>query len=153
TRRQWLGAAGAALIPQFSHANAPATRVAVAKCNDYGSSLTPALSRMFDQLGGLERLVKGKTVVVKVNLTGSPTYRLGSTPLEVSHYTHPAVIGATAHLMGRAGARRIRVVESPWSTADPIEEYILQANWEPRDILRAAPSVEFVNTNWGGPKK
>jgi uncharacterized protein (DUF362 family) len=153
TRRQWLGAAGAALVPQFSRANVPATRVTVAKCADYGPSLTPALSRMFDQLGGLARLVKGKTVVMKVNLTGSPTYRLGYTPLEISHYTHPAVIGATAHLLGRAGARRIRVVESPWSTADPIEEYILQANWEPRDILRAAPSVEFVNTNWGGPKK
>ena len=55
--------------------------------------------------------------------------------------------------MGRAGARRIRILESPWSTADPIEEYILQANWEPRDILNAAPNVEFENTNWLGNAK
>src|ERR671939_246645 len=58
-----------------------------------------------------------------------------------------------AHLMGRAGARRIRILESPWSTADPIEEYILQANWEPRDILNAAPRVEFENTNFLGNAK
>jgi uncharacterized protein (DUF362 family) len=108
---------------------------------------------MFDQLGGLERLVKNKTVAMKVNLTGSPTLRLGYLPLEDTHYTHPRVIGATVHLMGRAGARRIRILESPWSTADPIEEYILQANWEPRDILNAASRVEFENTNWLGQGK
>ena len=107
----------------------------------------PALQKMFDQLGGLERIVKNKTVAIKVNLTGSPTLRLGYLPLEDTHYTHPHVIAATVHLMGRAGARRIRILESPWSTADPIEEYILQANWEPRDILTAAPNVEFENTN------
>jgi uncharacterized protein (DUF362 family) len=152
TRRDVLAAAGAVLIPGRSQANAPGSRVAVAQCPDYGASLVPALNRMFDQLGGLARLVKGKTVAIKVNLTGSPTYRLGYAPLEATHYTHPAVIGATVHLMGRAGARRIRIVESPWSTAGPIEEYVLQANWEPLDILRAASGVEFVNTNWGGPK-
>ena len=55
--------------------------------------------------------------------------------------------------MGKAGARRIRILESPWSTADPVEEYILQANWEPRDILGAAPNVEFENTNYLGKAK
>ncbi|MBI4903050.1 MAG: DUF362 domain-containing protein [Acidobacteria bacterium] len=151
TRRAMLAVAGAALIPGRAVA-APGSRVAVAQCPDYGRSLMPALSRMFDQLGGLEKLVRGKTVAMKVNLTGSPTYRLGYVALESTHYTHPAVIGVTAHLMGRAGARRIRILESPWSTAGPIEEYVLQANWEPDEILKAAPKVEFVNTNWGGPK-
>lgn len=45
--------------------------------------------------------------------------------------------------------RRIRILESPWATADPVEEYLLQANWEPRDILAAGP-VEFENTNYLG---
>jgi len=63
------------------------------------------------------------------------------------------VIAAAAHLMAQAGARRIRVLESPWSTADPVEEYLLCANWEPRDILRAAPNVEFENTNYLGTGK
>jgi len=111
------------------------------------------MQKMFDQLGGLERLVKGKTVACKINLTGSPTYRLGYLPLEDTHYTHPQVIAAAAHLMSKAGARRIRILESPWSTADPVEEYLLRANWEPHDILGAAPNVEFENTNYVGRAK
>jgi uncharacterized protein (DUF362 family) len=132
-------------------AAAPSKPVAVSRCKTYDSNeLLPTMQKMFDQLGGLGRLVNGKTVAIKINLTGSPTYRLGFLPLEDTHYTHPAVIAAAVHLMGKAGARRIRVLESPWSTADPVEEYIMQANWEPRDILGAAPNVEFENTDYLG---
>ncbi len=109
-----------------------------------------ALDRMFDQIGGLSRIVKGKTVGVKINLTGALTYRLGCRPLGETHYTHPQVIAAATHLMGKAGARRNRILESPWSSADPLDEYMLLANWEPRDILNAAPNVEFENTNYLG---
>jgi uncharacterized protein (DUF362 family) len=154
TRRQFLAGTAAlcASRPALfgTPTPAPTAPVAVAKCPSYGAELVPALQKMFDQLGGLDRIVKNKTVAIKVNLTGSPTLRLGYLPLEDTHYTHPRVIGAAVHLMGRAGARRIRILESPWSTADPIEEYILQANWEPRDIVNGAPKVEFENTNWLG---
>ena len=54
--------------------------------------------------------------------------------------------------MGRAGARRIRILESP-SGADPLEENLLLAGWEPLDILNAAPRVEFENTNYLGRAK
>lgn len=150
TRRQLIGTAAAPFLASAAQTN---TRVAIAKCNSYGAPLTPALSGLFDQLGGLEGLVKNKTVAIKVNLTGSPTYRLGYAPAGASHYTNPAVIGATIHLMGRAGAKRIRILESPWSTAEPLEEVMLQAGWEPRELLRAAPLVEFENTNWLGNAK
>jgi uncharacterized protein (DUF362 family) len=63
------------------------------------------------------------------------------------------VIGAAVQLLDKAGARRIRLLESPWSTADPVEEYVLRANWEPGDLLRAAPNVEFENTNFLGKAK
>jgi uncharacterized protein (DUF362 family) len=108
---------------------------------------------MFDQIGGLGRIVKGKTVAIKLNLTGSPGYRLGHLPLGDTHYTNPQVIAATVHLMGRAGARSIRLLESPWSTADPVEEYLFQANWDPLEILSAAQRVEFENTNYLGKGK
>lgn len=158
TRRKWLQgaagfAAGAYLAgPRLARAAAaPASRVSVARCQTYEpAELLPTMQKMFDQLGGLERLVKGKTVAIKINLTGAPTYRIGRLPLEDTHYTHPHVIAAAVHLMGAAGATRIRVLESPWSTADPVEEYILRANWEPRDILNAAANVEFENTNYLG---
>jgi hypothetical protein len=63
------------------------------------------------------------------------------------------VIATAVRLMAQAGARRIRVLESPWSTAEPVEEYVLRANWEPRDILGAGPDVEFENTNYLGRAK
>jgi uncharacterized protein (DUF362 family) len=158
TRRKWLSNAAAAVSGAYlagsklgRAAAAPATPVAVARCKTYEpSELLPTMQKMFDQLGGLGRLVKGKTVAIKINLTGAPTYRIGHLPLEDTHYTHPHVIAAAVHLMGAAGATRIRILESPWSTADPVEEYILRANWEPRDILNAARNVEFENTNYLG---
>jgi len=160
TRREWLAKTAAAVsggyrasASKLLAAKAPATSVAVARCKDYGPELLPTLGRMFDQIGGLGRLVKGKTVAIKINLTGAPTYRVGYLRLEDTHYTHPRVIAATVHLMSQAGARRIRLLESPWSTADPVEEYMLQANWEPRDILSAGANVEFENTNYLGKAK
>jgi uncharacterized protein (DUF362 family) len=154
TRREWLQAAAAAAAVPLARAAAPTSPVAVAQCRTYNpTELVPTMSRLFDQLGGLGRLVAGKTVGIKVNLTGAPTYRVGHLPLEDTHYTHPNVIAAAAQLLAKAGARRIRILESPWATAAPVEEYILQANWEPRDILGAAPNVEFENTNYLGKAK
>ena len=161
TRRELLGRTSAVLSGAYlagtsltRAAAAPAGPVSVARCKTYDpNELLPIMRTMFDQLGGLGRLVKGKTVAIKINLTGAPSYRLGYLPLGDTHYTHPHVIAAAVHLMGEAGAHRIRLLESPWSTADPVEEYLLQANWEPRDILGAASNVEFENTNYLGNAK
>jgi uncharacterized protein (DUF362 family) len=158
TRREWLlktvsGIAGISVAGPTAvrSATAPAWPVAVGKCSGYATDeLLPALEKMFDQIGGLGRIVKGKTVAVKINLTGAPTYRLGHLPLGDTHYANPHVIAAATYLMAKAGARRIRVLESPWSSADGLEETMLQANWAPGDILNAAPNVEFENTNFLG---
>jgi uncharacterized protein (DUF362 family) len=98
-------------------------------------------------------LVQGKTVAIKINMTGATDYRVGRLSLAETHYTHPAVIGAAVSLFAKAGAKRIRVLESPWSTTDPLEEVLLQAGLEPDDILKAAPNVEFENTNYLGKGK
>jgi uncharacterized protein (DUF362 family) len=138
----------------FAAPAAPVAPVALAKCKTYSpAELISTLDRMFDQLGGLTRIVRGKTVAVKINLTGSPTYRVGYLPLGDTHYTSPHVIAAAVHLMGRAGARRIRILESPWSSAYPLQETLLQADCDPRDIESAAPHVEFENTNFLGQGK
>ncbi|MFB3825359.1 MAG: DUF362 domain-containing protein [Bryobacteraceae bacterium] len=126
---------------------APVAPVALARCRSYGDDVAAALSTMFDQLGGLSRLVKGRTVTVKLNLTGSPGQRFQGKPVGVTHYVHPKVVGAAAHLMGRAGARRIRLVESAWATSGPLEEYLLDAGWNVRALSAAASGVEFENTN------
>src|SRR5664280_3648073 len=103
TRRDLLAsttlAAGALLLPRRALASvAPAAPVALARCLSYGAELLPALAKMFDQLGGLGRLVKGKTVAIKVNLTGNPDARLGYTPIGCTTWTHPALIASTVHL-------------------------------------------------------
>jgi uncharacterized protein (DUF362 family) len=121
--------------------------VAVARCPSYNEDLAAALKTMFDQIGGLERLVRNKTVTIKLNLTGSPGLRFEGQALGVTHYTHPKTAAAMAHLLGRAGARRIRFVESCWATAGPLEEYMLDSGWNVRSLQSAAPNVEFENTN------
>jgi uncharacterized protein (DUF362 family) len=153
TRRQLL-IGGAAVIGagyagrSFGFAEtAPAGKVAIGRCKEYGAEMVPALSRMFDQLGGLEGLVKGKTVGIKINMVGEIYYRLGHLPPEDTYWTNPHLIGAVVHLMGRAGARRVRILEGCWASPEPLEEYWLRANWEPREVLSAAPRVEFENIN------
>jgi uncharacterized protein (DUF362 family) len=141
---------GASRVVPFAGA-APTATVAVAKCDAYApNDLVAALDRMFDQLGGLGRLVKGRTVAIKLNLTGPPNVRLGTHPAGEAHWVHPRVIGAVVHLMDRAGARRIRLLESGYCTAIPLEEYMYQAGWDARELARAGQRVEFENTNWLG---
>lgn len=148
TRREALAAfAGAALA---SGAEVPAAPVAIAKATAYDTQLDGIVEKLFDQLGGLGRLVKGKTVTIKLNLTGSPALRFQGKPLGVTHYVHPRVVGAVVHAMGRAGARRIRLVESCWATGGPMEEFLLDAGWPVRALANAAPGVEFENTNNAG---
>src|SRR5690349_10232586 len=124
TRRELFAASGAALLaPRWSSADTtPATKpVAIAKCATYSDAeVLSKLKTMFDQLGGLGRIVRGKTVTVKLKLTGSPGQRFEGRPLGTTHYTHPAVIMATANLMGEAGATRIRFVESAWALSGPL---------------------------------
>jgi len=133
--------------------SAPTAPVAVARCPNYDSGTLPALERMFDQLGGLERLVSGKTVAVKLNLTGAPEARLGTAPAALTSWVHPQVIAATVHLLGKAGARRIRLIEGAAETPDPLEQFMRRAGWNPDEFVHAAGGVEFENTNHLGSGK
>ena len=145
TRRELLALLGAppALFPK----EAPTAPVSIARAASYDEDLAAILTTMFDQLGGLGRIARGKTVTIKLNLTGSPALRFQGRPLGVTHYTHPRLAGAVAHLLGRAGARRIRFVESCWATGGPMEEYLLDSGWNVRALLATAPNVELENTN------
>src|SRR5271157_4524835 len=67
----------------------PASRVAVGTCHEYGPEVVGVLGNMFDQLGGLEGLVRGKTVAIKLNMTGLANTRLGYLPPGITHWVHP----------------------------------------------------------------
>ncbi len=146
TRREWL--AMIAATPLLKGAGeAPAAPVAIGKCVSYDEDVTAKLGTLFDQLGGIQNLVRNKTVTVKVNMTGSPGIRFQGKAPALTHYTHPKVLGAAAYLMAKAGARRVRFVESAWGTGGPLEEVMLDSGWNVRSLQSAAPVVEFENTN------
>ncbi|MCG6923773.1 MAG: DUF362 domain-containing protein [Acidobacteria bacterium] len=156
TRREFLAGSTAVLglglgrlVPLAGAA--PAATVSVAKCDSYSSAeLVRSLDRMFDQLGGLGRLVKGRTVAIKLNMTGVGGFRLGTARQGETYWVHPRVIGAVVHLLDRAGARRVRLLESAYATAMPLEEFMYKSGWEASDLARAGRRVEFENTNWLG---
>lgn len=156
-RRDFLAgfsaAALGAAVPRIARAALPTAPVAVAKCRSYGPELITTLEKMFDQIGGLGRLVKNKTVAVKINMTGDTWQRLGFHPAGATHFTHPQTIGATVHLLGKAGARRIRILEGPIAWGDTLEEAMYNTGWDVNSFATAAPRVEFVNTNVPYPGK
>ena len=158
TRREWIAtisAASAASAAPLLHAApaGPVAPVAIARCATYEEDVTAKMAAMFDQLGGLEKLVRNKTVTIKVNMTGPPGQRFQGLALGLTHYVHPKVVGATVHLLGLAGAKRIRLAESAWATAGPLEDVILDAGWNVRALQSAAAGVEFENTNGLGKGK
>jgi uncharacterized protein (DUF362 family) len=132
-------------------APAPAAPVSIAKCADYQDA-PGKLATMVDQLGGLEKLVRNKTVTIKLNMTGGPSNRLNGAAPGNTHMVHPAVITATAYLMGRAGARRIRFVESAWGPT-VLQEGMQAVGWDVKALESAASGVEFENTNILGTAK
>ena len=92
-------------------APAPASTVAVARCRSYAQDdVASTLRTLFDQIGGIGSLVKNKTVAIKLNLTGQPL----KFPVDAQfpYRTDPNTVLATAHLIAKAGARRIRIIET-----------------------------------------
>jgi uncharacterized protein (DUF362 family) len=131
----------------------PASRVAIGLCPRYNHQVAEVLSTMFDQLGGLEGLVRGKTVAIKLNMTGRVDDKLHSMQNQMTHWVHPQVIGSLVSLLGKAGAQRIRLLESAPIGVKPLEEFMLAAGWRPSDFASAAARVEFENTNFLGSGK
>jgi uncharacterized protein (DUF362 family) len=150
-RRQFvagLGAAGLGMVqPVRMRASAPTAPVAIARCKSYGPEFVAATAEMFDQLGGVGRIVKGKTVTLKINLTGGENTRQDYLPQGRTCWSHPRTVGGVIHLLDKAGARRIRVVEGAWVWPASLEEFMLKAGWDPNLLLSAASKVELINTN------
>ena len=87
----------------------------------------------------------GRTVGIKLNLTGSPGLRFQGKPLGVTHYTHPKLVFAMTRVLSNAGARRIRFVESAWASVvrdrRPLRAVSADSsarNWSEGGALRAA---------------
>jgi uncharacterized protein (DUF362 family) len=158
SRRDWLAVSGLAAsafsatraqaAPQAAAAATPAALpVSVAKVRSYDEDLVAQFEKMFDQIGGIGSQVQGKTVAIKVNLTGANRFE-GYTPGD-THWVHPKVVGAVTAAIGKLGARRIRILESAGGRRQDakLEDKLLSGGWDVVAIKNAAPEVEFEDTD------
>ena len=154
TRRQLLAGAGLAAgaislgRPEWLRASplsAPTAPVSISRCKSYDEDLAAVLKPMFDQIGGISGLVKGKTVAIKLNLTGGGRgfrpYPPGDT-----FWVNGKLTAAVCHLIKQAGAKRIRLLESN-TIGLKLEDKMLDGGWDVRLLTNAVPDLEFENTN------
>jgi uncharacterized protein (DUF362 family) len=119
-------------------------KVAIARCRGYGPEVRKALDECFDQLGGLGRLVKDKTVTVKVNLTGTDFTAFQGRSVGETYMTHCNTALALGAALFAAGARRVRFVESTNSRAE-LKATLALAGWDVK-AFDGLGQVEFENT-------
>ena len=118
SRRDFLGAmgmaAGAAIAqPAIAAAlKAPASRVAIGQCQEYDRQVANDTFHHVRPTRWGGRARSGKTVAIKLNMTGPTNDKLNSMPNQMTHWVHPEVIGALVSLLGKAGAKRVRLLES-----------------------------------------
>ena len=149
TRRELLAASAAGIFSMAqseASAAAPVAPVSIAKSPDYEHDLAAVLGKQFDQVGGISKLVRGKTVAIKLNITGGG--KLGNYTAGQTHWVHPRLVGTCCYLLGRAGAKRIRVLEG--AGRGTLEDKLLDGGWDVAALRTAAPIVEFEDTNRRG---
>jgi uncharacterized protein (DUF362 family) len=126
---------------------APALPVALLRCESYEpKAFRTVLEKSLDLIGGVQSLVRDKTVTVKLNLTGmewNPVFGLAA---QETYQTQPNTVAALCALLSDAGARRIVVVENLY-WAKPFEQVLTEAGWDVKAILSAGNQrVTFEDT-------
>ena len=125
---------------------APSLPVAIQRCRSYEPKLLrERLDTALELIGGIGKLVNGKTVTIKLNLTGGPG-ELGGLPAYRTYHVHPNMVAALCAAVHEAGARRIVIVESQYSTKSP-EEVLTGGGWDVKDVCSAGGNkVTFEDT-------
>jgi hypothetical protein len=164
SRRELLAGAGglaAARLAKGQTQPAPASPVAIARCRAYDRTFDDALSASLDKIGGIGSLAEGKTVAVKLNLTGNIT-RYPNRP-ELLYRNEPSTVLSLARQLARAGAARIRLIESFFPAKQDLElwaRYGLDVNaidnvgckveWENTQNMGQAKQYTRMKVPWGG---
>ena len=126
--------------------DAPSSPVAIERCESYEPQVVRAkLDAALDSIGGIKKLVNGKTVTIKINVTGGPGDMVGL-PGYRTYHTHPVVLAAMCAALHDAGAKRIVIVESQYSPKTP-EEVLGGTGWDINAIKSAGGNtVSFADT-------
>src|SRR5438552_5317266 len=134
-------------------APAPTSPVVLARCETYDlGDLAKCLALAMDQLGGLDSLVVGKTVGVKVNVAGGSRESFRGLSAGRTYQVHPSLVYALAIVLDRAGAKRIRILESTKFTSS-LERTLSTAGWDIDAFRTLKTSVEFEDTRNMGSMK
>ncbi len=148
TSRVSLGqSAKAVYYPKVKAAGpAPSSPVAIQRATSYDPAvLRQTLDKAFDMIGGLKRLVSNKTVSIKINVTGGPG-KLGGLPGYQTYQSNPNMLAALCAALDAAGAKRMTVLESQYSSKSP-EEVLAGGGWDIRAIKSAGGNrVAFADT-------
>ncbi|MBZ5584316.1 MAG: DUF362 domain-containing protein [Acidobacteriia bacterium] len=164
SRRELLAGAGGLALAAAAGGQtqpAPVSPVAIARCRSYDKEFDDALSSSLDKIGGIGSLVKGKTVAVKLNLTGNIT-RFPNRP-DLPYRNEPATVLSLARQLARAGAARIRFIEAFFPAKQDLElwgRYGLDVNainnvgckveWENTQNMGQAKQYTRMKVPWGG---
>ena len=146
------GPKGIRQLPDRSHLSR-SLPVAIQRCESYEPAvLRRRLDAALDLIGGIGKLVRGKTVAVKLNLTGS-TKPYRAMPAYRTYHVHPKLVAALCAALDHAGAKRIVLIESlPFRK--PFEAAFQAAGWDIKAIKAAGGhKVAFVDTRNRGKAK
>ncbi len=154
------GATAASLCPGVRPAwaraavPAPSAPVAISRCASYDSQpLFAKLRETLGAIGGIRSLVSGKTVSIKLNLTGGPKWKLGGLPSYRTYHVHPQFVAATCAALDAAGATKIVLLESSYEQK-PLEQVMAAGGWDIDAINRAGGGkVCWEDTRHKGPWK
>ena len=143
----------------------PSRPVSIQKCASYDRKLlAERFDKLLDLIGGIGSLVRGKTVTIKLNLTGEPKWKLGGLPSYRTFHVHPHVVAALCSRLRRDGAKRIVLAESYFINQAP-EKILADAGWDIGMIHSAGdhtvtfedthnrgkwPKYARLNVPWGG---
>jgi uncharacterized protein (DUF362 family) len=151
SRRSVLVGAAAAVGLRAAPRSAPASPVSIVRCKTYDQAFDSALASALDKIGGIGSMVKGKTVAIKLNLTGNIT-RFPNRP-ELPYRNDPATVLALARQISKAGATRIRLIEAFFPAKQDLELWA-RYGLDVQAINNVGCKVEWENTqNVGQAKK
>jgi len=161
TRRQLIAGSASVAIGRAFAAVPPTSPVAIARCATYNQEMFQTMARLMSQIGGIGGLVKGRTVAVKLNLTGNPT-NFPERP-DLPYRTHPATVLALAQLLSDAGAQRVRIIESFFPASQELELWArygldvkaisnvgCKVEWENVQNMGQARQYTRMKVPWGG---
>lgn len=130
---------------------APSSPVAIEKCDSFEPQVfRKALDKTFDLIGGIDDMVRGKTVTIKINLTGMKWNPFGGMPAYETYQTHPNTVAALCAILADAGAKRMIVIENLYWDR-PMEQSLIESGWDLKVIQSAGDhKVTFEDTRHRG---